>query len=158
ADQIERDRQLPQELADALYDAGLFTMLLPASLGGCELDLPTFSKAIVALAQADGSVAWCIGQANGLAAYMAYLTRATAHEVLASGSRVILANGPGDGNRPGRAIRVDGGYRVSGRWMFASGIGHATWLLGVCYTYSEAESDEPESEIDGRPGQRLMLF
>jgi alkylation response protein AidB-like acyl-CoA dehydrogenase len=126
-------------------------------LGGGELDLLSFSRAVEALAQADGSVAWCIGQANGLAAYMAYLNHETAHRVFGPGNRVILANGPGEGNKPGRAVRVEGGYLVSGRWMFASGIGHATWLLGVCYVYSEGDS-EPESEIDGRPGQRLMLF
>lgn len=157
ADEIERERALPLALVEALYDAGLFTMLLPQSLGGSELDLPSFSHVVEALAQADGSVAWCIGQANGLAAYMAYLNRETAHQVFSKGSRVILANGPGEGNRPGRAVRVEGGYLVTGRWMFASGIGHATWLLGVCYVYSQRDG-EPESEIDGRPGQRLMLF
>ena len=48
AQRIERDRQLPNELVDALYAAGLFTMLLPASFGGAELDLPTFARAIEA--------------------------------------------------------------------------------------------------------------
>ena len=158
ADQIERERGLPAELVDALYAAGLFTMLLPASLGGSELDLPTFTMAVEALAQADGSVGWCVGQANGLAAYMAYLDRRSTRDVF-DGQRVILANGPGEGNTPGRAVKVAGGYRVSGRWMFASGIGHATWLLGICHAYAAPDADpEPDSEIDGRPGQRLMLF
>ncbi|TME31597.1 MAG: hypothetical protein E6I75_18180 [Chloroflexi bacterium] len=62
AQRIEQDRQLPNEVVDALYAAGLFTMLLPASFGGAELDLPTFARAIEELARADGSVAWCVGQ------------------------------------------------------------------------------------------------
>jgi indole-3-acetate monooxygenase len=155
AERIERDRRLPGELVDQLLDAGLFTMLLPASLGGAELDLPTFARTVEELARADGSVAWCVGQANGLAAYMAYLDPGTARTVLGPGRRTILANGPGEGNRPGRAVRVDGGFRVSGSWMFASGIGHATWLLAVCFIYDR--HDQPKLDAAGKPEQWLLL-
>jgi alkylation response protein AidB-like acyl-CoA dehydrogenase len=155
AQRIERDRLLPRELVDALFDAGLFTMLLPASLGGAELDLLTFSRAVEEIARADGSVAWCIGQANGLAAYMAYLDPAVGRELFRA-QRMILANGPGENNRPGRADEVDGGYRVTGKWLFASGIGHATWLLAVCHLFDRA-SDQVE-DAAGRPAQRLMLI
>jgi alkylation response protein AidB-like acyl-CoA dehydrogenase len=156
ADEIERDRLLPRMLVDALYDAGLFTMLLPASLGGAEIDLPSFARAVEEIARADASVAWCIGQANGLAAYIAYLDPIAAHEVFAPSARTILANGPGEGNRPGQAVAVEGGYRVTGRWMFASGIGHATWLLAVC---SLANSDtSPKLDADGHQSQRLLVL
>jgi indole-3-acetate monooxygenase len=156
ANQIERDRRLPAELVDRLLDAGLFTMLLPASLGGAELDLPTFASTVEELARADASVAWCVGQANGLAAYMAYLDPSAARTVFEPGRRTILANGPGDGNRPGRAVKVDGGFRVSGRWMFASGIGHATWLLAVCYIYGA--DGEPKQDAAGKPEQWLLVL
>src|SRR5207244_2126777 len=81
-------------------DSGLFSMLLPASLGGAELDVPSFARAVEELARADASVAWCIGQANGLSAYMAYIDPTAAHDVFNATSRTILANGPGEGNRP----------------------------------------------------------
>ena len=156
-DEIEKHRRLPEELVDALVDAGLFTMLLPASLGGGEVDIPTFARAVETLARADASVAWCVGQANGLAAYMAYLDPAAAHEVFATAKRVILANGPGEGNRPGKAVETDGGYRVSGRWLFASGIGHATWLLAVCHIFPP-DADTPRVDAHGKPVQWLMLI
>jgi alkylation response protein AidB-like acyl-CoA dehydrogenase len=146
ADRIEAERQLPAELVDGLIDARLFRMLLPAAYGGCELDLPSFARAIEALACADGSVAWCVGQANGLCNYVAYLDPAAAASVF-SDPHAILANGPGEGNRPGRAVACDGGYRVTGRWMFASGIGHATWLIAACHLYPSGSS----------PASRLML-
>jgi indole-3-acetate monooxygenase len=158
ADGIERQRHLPDELVGALFQAGLFTMLLPASLGGAEVDIPTFARAVEALARADASVAWCVGQANGLAAYMAYLDPSVAREVFAPARRTILANGPGEGNRPGRAVRTDGGYQVSGRWMFASGIGHASWLLAVCHIYAQDDGDTPALDAHGKPLQWLMLI
>jgi alkylation response protein AidB-like acyl-CoA dehydrogenase len=156
AEEIERERRLPGALVEALFDAGLFTMLLPASLGGSELPIPTFARAVEALARADGSVAWCVGQANGLAAYMAYVDPVVARAVFAPGRRTILANGPGEGNRPGRAVTTDGGFLVSGRWMFASGIGHATWLLAVCHIYA-SDDDPPRLDAHGKPAQWLML-
>src|SRR5947207_3876963 len=72
ADRIERDRALPKALVDALIDAGIFRLLLPRSLGGVELDLPTHIQVVEQLARADASVAWCVGQANGLLNYIAY--------------------------------------------------------------------------------------
>src|ERR1700730_16559701 len=129
-------------------------MLLPASLGGAEVDIPTFARAVEQLARADASVAWCVGQANGLAACMAYLDPAVAREVFAPGRRTILANRPGEGNKPGRAVKTDGGYRVSGRWMFASGIGHATWLLAVCHMHA-SDGDSPTLDAQGKPVQWL---
>lgn len=137
ADRIERDRALPRELVDALIDAGIFRLLLPRSLGGIELDLPTHIRIVEQLARADASVAWCVGQANGLLNYMAYAEPSAARAAFAGG-RTILANGPGEGNRPGVAVPVEGGYRITGRWMFASGFPHATWLLAVCNLGNES--------------------
>jgi alkylation response protein AidB-like acyl-CoA dehydrogenase len=149
ADRIERDRALPRELVDALIDAGMFRMIVPRSNGGIELDLPTYVQVVEELARADASVAWCVGQANGLCNYMTYADPSVAHEVF-SGGRTIIANGPGEGNRPGRAESVPGGYRVTGNWMFASGFPHATWLMAVCNV--ETDSDTrlmliPKSEV-----------
>ena len=62
ADEIERLRRLPDALVRALHDAGLFWLLLPRSLGGAELDPPTFVRATEALAREDASTAWVICQ------------------------------------------------------------------------------------------------
>jgi indole-3-acetate monooxygenase len=147
ADQIEHDRAIPRDLVEALIDAGMFRLMLPRSLGGVELELPTYVQVVEELARADASVAWCVGQANGLCNYIAYADPAAARTVFAEG-RTILANGPGEGNRPGRAEPIQDGYRVTGKWMFASGFPHATWLLAIC----DVVSDSP-----GEPDQRLML-
>jgi alkylation response protein AidB-like acyl-CoA dehydrogenase len=143
ADEIEACRQLPPALVEKLVEAGMFRLLVPARHGGAELDLPTHVQVIEELARADGSVAWCVGQANGLCSYMSYAEPAVLDVVFGEGG-ALLANGPGERNRPGRAVPCDGGYTISGRWMFASGIGHAKWLLAIC-------------DVADGGGARLML-
>jgi indole-3-acetate monooxygenase len=152
---IDRERRLPPELVAALTRAGLFRLLLPASLGGLEVDLPTFVRVVEELAKADASVAWCVGQANGLNAYTAYLDPDVARAIFRE-PRQVLANGPGVGNRPGRALPADGGYTISGRWMFASGIGHATWLIAICEVCGA--DDRPRPDARGQAELRSMLI
>ncbi|MDQ3811639.1 MAG: acyl-CoA dehydrogenase family protein [Chloroflexota bacterium] len=156
ADWIERERRLPDDLVADMDDAGLFRMLLPASLGGAELDLASYARVVEELARADGSVAWCVGQASGLSAVAAYLEPAVARSIFVETRPGILANGPGERNRPGCAVAVDGGYRVSGRWNFASGCRHATWLQAICQV--ESSDGRPTMAIEGEPNVRLMLF
>src|SRR4029077_12253758 len=61
-DEIERHRQLPPQIVEALVERGIFKMLLPRSIGGAELDPLTYTAVLEALGQADGSTAWSLGQ------------------------------------------------------------------------------------------------
>jgi indole-3-acetate monooxygenase len=125
APQMERDRQLTPEVVAALYDAGLYRLMVPRSLGGAELPPADFVEVIETVARADASTAWCLGQAGGCAFAAAYLEPATARDIF--GPRdAVLAWGPP--NSSGRARPVDGGFVVNGTWQFASGSRHATWL------------------------------
>jgi indole-3-acetate monooxygenase len=157
ADEIERERRLPDSLVQSLYEAGLFTMLVPAEFGGSELDVPAYAKVIEELARADASVAWCIGQASGLSALSSYMNPELAEEIfVTSGRRAIFANGPGEGNKPGRAVEAGDGYSVTGRWNFASGSRHASWLLAICNLY--AENGSACRDDDGHTAERLMVL
>jgi alkylation response protein AidB-like acyl-CoA dehydrogenase len=125
---IERERLLPTAVASALIDAGAFRMLVPRSLGGDELDPLTVCAVVEELSIRDGAVGWCamIGACNGL--FGGLLPRAGAAEIYADRD-VVLA---GQFRLSGTAVQVDGGYRVTGRWPFASGIMHSQWLMGGC--------------------------
>ena len=125
---IDRDRLLPKAVVRALIDAGAFRMLVPRSLGGDELDPTTVCEVVEELSIRDGAVGWCamIGACNGL--FGGLLPRAGAAEIYADRD-VVLA---GQFRPGGAAVPVEGGYRVTGRWPFASGIMHSQWLVGGC--------------------------
>ncbi len=129
APRIEAGRQLPPDVLDALHDAGLFRLLIPRALGGAEADLLTLARVIAVIAQGDASCAWCLGQAAGCAMAAAHLPPQAAWEAFGRDRRAVLAWGAGVS---GEAVRDGQGWRISGRWLFASGGLHATMLGGQC--------------------------
>jgi len=81
ADEIERRRELPEAVVDALVERGLFRLLLPRSLGGAELLPAAFVPVIEEIAKADASTAWCLNQASGCSMTAAYLEPEAACEI-----------------------------------------------------------------------------
>jgi alkylation response protein AidB-like acyl-CoA dehydrogenase len=126
ADEAEAMATLPRATVNALYKAGLFALKLPAVLGGAEADPVTQMEVIEAIARLDASAAWCVMiGATTIATPAVFLPDAAVAQMFA-GSHVPMAAGvlmP-----TGQAVSVDGGYIVSGRWAFASGIRHAHWV------------------------------
>ena len=153
ADQIERERRLAEPVLDGLFEAGMFRLLLPRSLDGAEVDPVTFVTVIEEIAKADASTAWCLCQASGCSMSAAYLPPDVAFEVFGKDPRSVLAWGPGP---DARAIAVDGGYRVTGMWSFASGCRHATWLGGHAPIY-EIDGSLRRSAA-GKVVERTMLI
>jgi len=131
----------------------MFRLLLPRSLDGAEVDPVTFVTVIEEIAKADASTAWCLCQASGCSMSAAYLPPDVAFEVFGKDPRSVLAWGPGP---DARAIAVDGGYRVTGMWSFASGCRHATWLGGHAPIY-EIDGSLRRSAA-GKVVERTMLI
>ena len=153
AGRIDRERGLPPEVVDALHAAGLFRLLLPRSARGEEVEPAEFVQVIMALAAADASVAWCVGQASGCSMAAAYMDPDAVAVIWGDDPRAVLAWGVGPKSI---ATVVDGGYRVTGKWDFGSGNRHATWLGGHC---SVRERDgSTRMWPDGSPVERTMLF
>ena len=151
APRIDADGELPGDLLDALFEAGLFRLLLPRTLDGAEMHPGALFELMETIAAADGSVAWCLAQAAGCSMAAAYLAPAAADHVF-DDPRAVLAWGPGRGE----AVITDGGYRVTGVWNFASGGRHASWFGGRCRIIGD--DGEPKSQPDGAPRERTLLF
>jgi alkylation response protein AidB-like acyl-CoA dehydrogenase len=152
AEEIERRRELPEPIIDALVDRGLFRLLLPRTFGGAELRPAAYVSVVEEIAKHDASTAWCLGQACGCAMTAAYLDPKVAREIF-GGKRGIVAWGPPG---PAEARAVSGGYRLSGTWSFASGSHHATWL-GAHVAIHEPNG-AAQLRPDGGPVMRTLLF
>jgi alkylation response protein AidB-like acyl-CoA dehydrogenase len=130
ADRAEAERTLPAEVVGALREAGLFRVAVATEVGGAEATPREQILAIETISEADGAAGWAlmIGVEN-LGFASAFLLPDVAEEVIAKHPEVIFC---GALNPQGRATRVDGGVRVSGRWPFASGCLHSDWFWGQC--------------------------
>ena len=151
APRIEAARELPPDVLEALHEARLFRLLIPRSQGGDELDLVTHAKVMETIASADASTAWVIGQGSGCSMSTAYMAPDDARRWF-GGPDAVLAWGAGI---QGKAVKVDGGYRVTGTWTFASGSRHATLLGGHSFVVNP--DGTPRLRPDGRPIDRTML-
>lgn len=152
AERIEAGRALPADIVAALHEARLFRLLLPRSVGGDELHLKMLAQVIEVIAGADASTAWCMGQGAGCAMSAAYLKPEVARRLFGPAD-AVLAWGAGI---QGKATAVDGGYRVSGKWMFASGCANATLLGGHSYVFEKGGT--PRKRADGSQADRTLLF
>jgi len=152
ADEIERTRRIPEALLERFHDSRLFRMLLPRSAGGDETEPAVYVAAIEELARHDASIAWNAFVANSSSLIAAYLDPGVNRAIFAD-PRSIVAWGPPNASR---ARAVDAGYRLTGKWDFASGCRHARWLGAHCHVL-EADGTLRLNRF-GRPAVRTLLF
>ena len=126
ASAAEADGTLPPASVAALYDSGLLRLKLPHVLGGAEADPVTQLDVLEAVSRIDPSAGWClmIGAAS-LGGSAAFLPDAAIDDMFADGQPPRMA---GAFAPFGAAVPVAGGYRVSGRWPFGSGVRHSQWV------------------------------
>src|SRR5438445_12085266 len=138
----EQLRRLPGETIADLHSSGLFRMLQPARVGGSELPYRALYELTAVIGQGGGSTAWVLGN---LAAHHWLLGMwhpeaqddiwGESPDSLIS-SALIFARG--------RARRLEGGYRLSGRWPFSSGVDPSTWnMFGAVVSDEETGQSEP---------------
>jgi alkylation response protein AidB-like acyl-CoA dehydrogenase len=128
-DEIEAQRQIPPDMIEALRSIGIFRMFVPRQYGGFELDFPSALEAFSRLGKIDGSVGWTAMIGAGAALIAPALSKEFYNRIYGAGPDVIIA---GSAFAAGHAEPVTGGWRVTGRWPFASGCLHAEWILGLC--------------------------
>ena len=149
-DDAERMRQTPPSLAAAITEAGIYQMYLPRSMGGPETPPLVAFRVVEELSRVDGSVGWCAMIATALSLNVGRLPAEVGRELAGTPADY---RGAGSARPGGRAWDVEGGYRVKGRWNFASGIQNARWLYATCIMM---DGDAPRLSAAGTPVLRAM--
>ncbi|WP_329067689.1 acyl-CoA dehydrogenase family protein [Amycolatopsis sp. NBC_01480] len=146
--EIEGQRRLPADVAELLRGTGVFRMGFPAEFGGPGLTSAQQVEVVEVLSTGDTAAGWCamIGMDAGLYALSDAAVREMfpALDVIAAGMLPPM----------GRADRVPGGYRLTGRWAFASGIAHADWVSSGAFVHAGGER---ELTASGKPYWRVMM-
>ncbi len=150
-DEIEAARCLPDALVREMAQAGLFQLNLPTSMGGPECDPLTSFRVTETLAQSDGAVAWCASISSAISLFASRVSTAVGQKCFGQPPDARLAGSL----RPlGDARGVADGFRVSGRWNFASGITHANWMYCSCVV---SDANGPLMTDAGLPVTRACL-
>ena len=145
ADESERLGTLAPAAVAAIRDAGLFSLKLPQSLGGAEADPVTQIEVIEALAYIDASAGWClmIG-ATAIGQPGAFAGDDAVAEIFRNGRIPTAATSTA---LRGKAVPVEGGYLLSGRWPFASGVRHAEWMTAGAAVQTREDSDAEPANL-----------
>jgi alkylation response protein AidB-like acyl-CoA dehydrogenase len=140
ARQAEDDRRIPEASIGELDRAGLFELQKPARFGGFELGLVEFVELVAALGRGCGSTAWVFGVTAERAWLVAKFAERAQQDVWEAHPRARITSSI---TPDGRALRVEGGYRVSGIWHFVSGIDIADWAVFCTWVLPEGPEAAP---------------
>ncbi len=145
ASEAEKLRRPDDEVWSALRASGIFYMLIPKRFGGLEADFDSFIDVGLAIAEADASTAWtatfCIEHNWMLAKWPVEVQ----DELWNGKNPYVIA--PYTANPPGRAVPVEGGYRVSAHWKWGTGCMHADWVIGLALLEQEGGEPVPLSVV-----------
>ncbi len=134
-------RQVVPENMRAMIDAGLFRIPQPARAGGYELGLRTQGAAVTAISRACSSSGWVLMVMGAHHWCMGLFSEQAQDDVFGEGRDGLVA---GTLSWQGNAVAVDGGYRVNGRWQFASGVDHSQWVMLGC---ADPQSHSPRVHV-----------
>jgi len=144
-------RRLPDPIYDAFVERDIYRLTLPEYLSGLGLDPVEHFDLTLEVSRYDGSAGWLYWLGGGAAALAGKLPENVSREVFESPE----CGGAGAGAPTGRAVAEEGGYRVNGRWAWASGIHHARFVTGNCIVF---DGERPRLNEQGGPTIMMALF
>ncbi|MFC7962726.1 acyl-CoA dehydrogenase family protein [Rhodococcoides kroppenstedtii] len=133
----EQARRLSDDTVAALRRAGAFRIAAPTRFGGLETNLRTMLDVSSTIAEGDGGASWVTTLSNINHWALGLFDERAQAEVYADGPDVVIS---GVVSPTATARRVEGGYRVSGQWPYASASLHATWCTGGVVVLDEDDS------------------
>jgi alkylation response protein AidB-like acyl-CoA dehydrogenase len=153
---IERERRLPEGLVTRLRVSGLMRAGAPSSLGAPQAPAAVTLRCAETVARGDASAGWCVSIAAISSLLSAYLPPDGTAEIFGDPQTVAA----GVWAPRGTACPVDGGFRVSGRWAYCSGITHSDYLFAgtVVQADSKPEVSEPVLRVVAIPTDELQII
>jgi alkylation response protein AidB-like acyl-CoA dehydrogenase len=142
----EDARQISADVIKAIKDIGFFRSIVPAAYGGDEDDLYDWAQTCRTIASADMATAWVCGVLGGHSYGVTYFSKQAQDEVWANGPDAMVCSSLAP---LGKATRVEGGVKVTGRYGFSSGSDYSDWAMIGFLLF-----DDPE----GPPSYRLGLL
>ena len=132
-------RRVPEESIQDLHETGLFRLLQPRRVGGAELPFRAIVEVSAIIGRGCGSTAWVYGNLASHHWMLAMWDPRAQDEVWGVSPDILIASAfvfPS-----GHAIKIDGGYRLSGRWKFSSGIDPSLWCMFGAIVHDEATGE-----------------
>jgi len=146
----ERERRLPDAVADAMRACGLYRLWRPRAFGGLEVDPMTAFRVLEEVSRIDSAAGWNLQLSSAIDAMGAWFPDEGAKEIYGQPD----ASFGGSFFPSRRAIAADGGYHVTGQTPFVSGAHQAHWFLGLAQVY---DGDTPRLGADGVPVTLLTM-
>lgn len=135
AARTEELRQIPPETVRDLIESGVIRIGNPRRYGGHDLEVDVAFEVSWELGRACGSTAWCYALWTEHNWWLGHFPERCQEEFFATGPDALFSSGLNP--LGGKAERVSGGFRVSGRWSFSSGCDAASWVMVACGTSRE---------------------
>ena len=150
-DRIDSECQLPTELAAAMAKKKLFSLYVPRCLGGPESDPITAFRVVEEISKVDGSTGWCSFNGSAVSSAVSRISVEAAKELFGDTPDI---RGSGSARPEGTATLTSGGYVITGRWNYLSGIDHAQCLFLNC---NVLDDKGPVISEDGSPLTRVAI-
>jgi 3-hydroxy-9,10-secoandrosta-1,3,5(10)-triene-9,17-dione monooxygenase len=128
------ERHLSEATAKILRQTGVMRLIQPARYGGLEADPRAFVEATMIASSFDGAAGWVLGVVGVHNWHIGLYADEVQAEVWGEDPDTWISSSY---NYVGKAARVDGGYKLSGRWSFSSGCEHSKWVFVGGFVYDD---------------------
>ena len=145
ARETELARHVPEITMADLAHHDLFRILQPRRYGGAECDIVALLDIAAALARADASVAWTWASLASHAWMLGMFSPAAQKIVWGRDAQALTASSLAF--PAGHALKVEGGFELSGHWPFATGAGLCPWILLGAIVMADDDADAFEYRV-----------
>ena len=150
----EREKATHPDVMDSLFNAGLGKLSIPKAFGGQQAPLPTIVEILQTLSKYDASVSWQVAVQVAMGRLADYISEEAANEIYSGTRRFVI----GAIHSGGTAVPDKDGYKLSGRWSFASGSHYADWLVCTAAVQDDNGADTPEIRMFFVPANECQIL